>query len=83
MAEFQGSGKRTTLHRAPLHLAPCTFAPLHLCPLPFAPWQGGGCGRWWVVLGGRWWWVWWWVVVVCRPILVFSLSLGQAEQYMI
>ena len=30
---------------------------------------------WWV--GGGWWW--WWVVV-CKPILVFSLSLGQAEQ---
>ena len=27
------------------------------------------CGGWWVV-----------VVVVCKPILVFSLSLGQAEQ---
>ena len=28
------------------------------------------------------WWVggWWWVV--CKPILVFSLSLGQAEQLM-
>ena len=24
-------------------------------------------------------WCWWWVVV-CKPILVFSLSLGQAEQ---
>ena len=23
---------------------------------------------------------WWWVVVVCKPILVFRLSLGQAEQ---
>ena len=23
---------------------------------------------------------WWWVVVVCKPILVFSLRLGQAEQ---
>ena len=23
---------------------------------------------------------WWLVVVVCKPILVFSLSLGQAEQ---
>ena len=23
----------------------------------------------------------WWVVVVCKPILVFSLSLGQAEQF--
>ena len=23
---------------------------------------------------------WWWWVVVCKPILVFSLSLGQAEQ---
>ena len=23
----------------------------------------------------------WWVVVVCRPILVFCLSLSQAEQY--
>ena len=29
-------------------------------------------GEWWVV-GGEWW-------VVCKPILVFSLSLGQAEQ---
>ena len=24
-----------------------------------------------------------WVVVVCKPILVFSLSLGQAEQYLL
>ena len=29
--------------------------------------------------GGGWGWVL--VVVVCKPILVFSLSLGQAEQY--
>ena len=28
-----------------------------------------------VVVVGGWWWV------VCKPILVFSLSLGQAEQY--
>ena len=34
----------------------------------------GGGGEWWVV-GGGWWW-WWWL----RPILVFSLSLDQAEQ---
>ena len=27
---------------------------------------------WWWVVGGGW---------VCKPILVFSLSLGQAEQY--
>ena len=27
-------------------------------------------------MGGGWWWV------VCKPILVFSLSLGQAEQYL-
>ena len=33
---------------------------------------GGGGG--WVVVGG-------WVV--CKPILVFSLSLGQAEQYIV
>ena len=33
------------------------------------------CGGGWVV-GGGWWW-WWWL----RPILVFSLSLDQAEQY--
>ena len=26
--------------------------------------------------GGGWWWWWWWL----RPILVFSLSLDQAEQ---
>ena len=31
-----------------------------------------------MVGGGGW---WWWVVVVCKPILVFSLSLGQAEQF--
>ena len=24
---------------------------------------------------------WWWWVVVCKPILVFSLSLSQAEQH--
>ena len=32
------------------------------------------CGRWWggEVGGGRWWWL--------RPILVFSLSVDQAEQ---
>ena len=28
-----------------------------------------------VPVGGGWWWV------VCKPILVFSLSLGQAEQF--
>ena len=28
-----------------------------------------------MVVGGGW-------VVVCKPILVFSLSLGQAEQYL-
>ena len=39
---------------------------------------GGGCLV--VVGGGGWWWV---VVVVCKPILVFSLSKGQAEQYLI
>ena len=33
---------------------------------------------WWVGGGGGWWW--WVVVVVCKPILVFSLSLDQAEQ---
>ena len=36
------------------------------------------CGGWVVVVvvevGDGWW-------VVCKPILVFSLSLGQAEQY--
>ena len=31
---------------------------------------------WWVVVGGGWWW--WWV---CKPISVFSLSLSQAEQF--
>ena len=31
---------------------------------------------WWVVVGGGGGW-WWWV---CKPILVFSLSLSQAEQ---
>ena len=31
-------------------------------------------GGWWVVGGGGGWW--WWL----RPILVFSLSLDQAEQ---
>ena len=31
------------------------------------------CGGW-VVVGGGWWWL--------RPILVFSLSLDQAEQFL-
>ena len=32
------------------------------------------CGWWWmVVVGGGW---WWWL----RPILVFSLTLDQAEK---
>jgi hypothetical protein len=30
-----------------------------------------------VVVAG-WWWV---LVVVCKPILMFSFDLGQAEQY--
>ena len=34
-----------------------------------------GGGGWWVVGGGSG-----GMVVVCKPILVFSLSLGQAEQ---
>ena len=29
-----------------------------------------------ILLPKRWWWV------VCKPIIVFSLSLGQAEQYL-
>ena len=38
------------------------------CCTPFSSSGGGGGG------GGGWW-------VVCKPILVFSLSLGQAEQF--
>ena len=38
--------------------------------------------RWLVGGGGGWWWwlvvVGWWLV--CKPILLFSLSLDQAEQ---
>jgi hypothetical protein len=34
---------------------------------------GGGC-----VVVGAWWWV-----VVCKPILVFSLGFGQAEELLI
>ena len=36
-----------------------------------------------MVGGGRGWWWWVVVVVVCKPILVVSLSLSQAEQLMI